>query len=294
MFSFVEFIVRLLRKYITRFFPTCLLKSFKGRFAHLLPNNRKWVTHTYLGDVSMNIDTTYMIERLAAGGMWEPLTFKVIQSHCKPGNACIDIGANVGAITFQLAKAVGSTGLVLAVEPGPFLFERLRENLLLNPSFTQIKALRIGASSERQTLYWSEDMSNRGNAGLSPNYSMHSIAVDVLSLDEIWMANRLPQKKLGFLKIDVEGMEIAVLKGGGGILARDRPLIWFETLLAFEQVFPNCIKNCESYLKSKNYKLFAVASNGRIEREVFYPNLPTETLAIPDEIEINSLYKVPR
>ena len=55
-----------------------------------------------------------------------------MQRYLRPGDALVDIGANIGVYTLLAASLVGSRGRVLAFEPGRRAFERLEENLRIN------------------------------------------------------------------------------------------------------------------------------------------------------------------
>src|SRR5262249_54566099 len=66
-------------------------------------------------------------------GSFEPSTVAALRRHVKPGATVLDIGANIGAHTLQLARLVGPRGRVLSFEPTGFAFAKLRRNLQLNP-----------------------------------------------------------------------------------------------------------------------------------------------------------------
>ena len=56
----------------------------------------------------------------------------LIRKHVKMGQVCFDIGANIGYLTLILAKLVGPTGIVYAVEPKPANYKVLKKNIRLN------------------------------------------------------------------------------------------------------------------------------------------------------------------
>ena len=71
-------------------------------------------------------------------GAFEKRTVAAYSRLVRPGMTVIDIGANIGAHTLPLAKLVGPTGRVIAVEPTIWAVERLRANLDLNPPLRAI------------------------------------------------------------------------------------------------------------------------------------------------------------
>src|SRR4051812_28228986 len=66
-------------------------------------------------------------------GGFEPATTAVYRKLIRPGAMILDIGANIGAHTLPLARAAGPSGRVVAVEPTRYAFERLNDQLSLNP-----------------------------------------------------------------------------------------------------------------------------------------------------------------
>lgn len=88
---------------------------------------------------------------------------------------------------------------------------------------------------------------------------------------------------LSFVKIDVEGMELKVIKGGLGTIRRFRPTIYYESLLTVEDHLKEKIYHqMETLLRSEGYALFKLDTANRLN-EVHYPNLPADTIAIPVE-----------
>src|SRR5437868_5028533 len=80
-------------------------------------------------DLAEAIDFTIWLR-----GRFEPGTLSLCERLLSPGAVVLDIGANVGAQTLPLARAVGNTGCVYAFEPTAFAVEKLRANISLNPS----------------------------------------------------------------------------------------------------------------------------------------------------------------
>ena len=207
--------------------------SLRLRLLQAHPNLRKaapagmvFLFPSYLGDISVNIDTTYRAERFMWTGEYEPPLIRFLQTHNTDGWICFDVGANVGAVALALAKYVGSSGKVFAFDPGPHNITRLRSNFKLNPGLlnrTEIFGCGIGDISGE--LWWAEEPGNPGNALLSDR-GTHK--VEVTTLDSF--VGKRGIDRLDFVKIDVEGMEFQVMRGAADTLRTFRPAIYFETL----------------------------------------------------------------
>lgn len=132
---------------------------------------------------------------------------------------CLDIGANIGCIS----QALGHEGFnVVAFEPQLELFALLQYNA---PSAMHIN-WAVGSESgiaKMPKVYYS-DKGNFGGLGLHEKSIYGTIDVGVLVLDDS-IVSKMP---IGFIKIDVEGYELEVLKGATGLIRRDRPILYIE------------------------------------------------------------------
>jgi len=267
---------------IFRLMPRPLVKWITKRLPRLsvcLPPGIILEFSKYLGEFRVNIDTTYAIEKKMLTGIYEPTLIKIIDKFVKPGDICFDIGSNVGAITFALARRTTSEGRVFAFEPGPPTYDRLVQNLLLNPQYKDtIIPENLGVADRQCQLLWHEDMSpeGRGNGGLLHN---KGTSVDVISLDIYCKARDL--NRVDFIKIDVEGMELEVLTGAREIIRLFRPILFFETLEIFNRHRGSIMFNqIEEYLSDLEYSFFAVDKKAGI-KEVNKVGLTNSTLACP-------------
>lgn len=139
------------------------------------------------------------------------------------GQVVYDIGAWEGALTLFFARAVGAQGQVLAFEPNPGSAARLRENVGLN-HFDNVRLFELAlADTEGQAwLDVPQGVASRGRLTSHPA----GAAVSVRQLDLLVAQAGLPPPD--FVKIDVEGAELAVLRGGAATLARHRPDLLIE------------------------------------------------------------------
>lgn len=256
------------------------LTEKRREFRFLIPPNKELIYDRYLGDLRVNINTLYPIELEMLTGEYDPCTSRVIGSFLQRGCVAADLGANVGALTMLMAKLVGKDGIVLAVEPGPPIFSRLVNNLELNPEIkSRVRTVQLGLSDRTDELFWCEDPKNRGNAGFLDGYG---IPVSVITLDEL--VTRENVTRLDFVKIDVEGMELEVVKGGTKTFQKYKPVIYYETLADFRQhrgfdIFGEIAK----ILRAMDYRLFGLDPLGNLKNLENLEELPRNTLALPKE-----------
>lgn len=162
-------------------------------------------------------------------GQYEPIETAIMLRYLQPGMTMIDIGANIGHYAMVAARAVGAAGTVAAFEPEPENYAALAANLKLNEFVrTTAENLALGAAAGALTLY--RDDANRGGHSLAQanvQRAGEGTRVQVTTLDA-YAAEKLEGRRVGFIKIDVQGAEAQVIAGAAGVLARDRPTILME------------------------------------------------------------------
>jgi FkbM family methyltransferase len=232
----------------------------------------------YLGDVRVMVDMGNPIETQMIFGSYDPEVSRIARHYVKPGDYCVDVGANTGPLTLLFAKLVGAEGRVLAFEPGPPYLRRLRKNLGLNPQlWSVVTIVNEGLSDEEGTLTWAADPHHPHNAGLLG--VTEGTSVKVSTLDSA--IKRQGWGRVDFIKIDVEGMELEVLRGARAVLERFRPVVIFETMELFRASRGfDIFGEMEALLKSLHYGLYYLTETG-VLLEVTSRNLPANTLALP-------------
>ncbi|WP_041358044.1 FkbM family methyltransferase [Nitrobacter hamburgensis] len=165
-------------------------------------------------------------------GYYEPHVIAALSRLIPETASCIDIGANIGAISLQLSK-VAARGHVYSFEPASASFGYLTHNITAN-GINNITAYNLGASDKSQDLVlnYISDLSGcsfvLGTTNALPEElstakqeTIHCIAID----DWVRRHNIPP---IDFIKLDAEGMEQSALRGASDLLMRDKPDLAIE------------------------------------------------------------------
>jgi FkbM family methyltransferase len=170
----------------------------------------------------------------------------------KEGNTVYDIGANIGSFTLLFSRLVGNNGgFVLALEPERHNFYTLCGNVSINNlanvhCFQYAMGEKNGAINIPELNH--EEIQNHGGISLNQNAKIETgYTVTLSTIDLI----KLP-KACSFMKIDVEGMELDVLKGGKNTILKDRPYFYVEN--DREENSENLIKYIKDELGYKVYE----------------------------------------
>jgi deazaflavin-dependent oxidoreductase (nitroreductase family) len=144
-------------------------------------------------------------------GVWEPLLSRWVEERLAPGDVFVDVGANMGYFSLLAATRVGPSGRVVAIEPAPPTFAKLRANLALNPgaAVRPVQAA-VGAGEGRVPFYrapWNDAESStvpRSGGEAAGEVQVFPLA-GLLADDEI--------SRTRIVKIDIEGGEWDAVRG---------------------------------------------------------------------------------
>lgn len=138
----------------------------------------------------------------------------------KEGDIVIDAGANIGFYTIRASATVKNTGKVIAIEADPITYDKLTKNIKIN-NLKNIIPVNVAAFSEKKVvkLYRTSMASTNSlkNTGTS-----EFVEVEATTIDEICM--NLGLKRVDWMKIDVEGVEVEVLIGAENIISHNPQL----------------------------------------------------------------------
>mgnify|MGYP002631971377 CR=1 FL=1 len=158
---------------------------------------------------------------------YEQLLVQTYSNFIKPGSVAIDVGAHAGRHTEHLARFAGDNGKVVAFEPIPHLFAKLKKTFKGN----KVVDLRPFALSRFPgTLPFKIVRNLPELSGLKERVfdravlNVETIIVTVSTLDE----QLADLDRVDYIKIDVEGAEIDCLHGAVNTLTKFRPLVSVE------------------------------------------------------------------
>jgi FkbM family methyltransferase len=144
----------------------------------------------------------------------------------KKDDVVLDIGTNIGETLLNFAKITGPGGYVYGFEPVKYNYDKCMVNVNLN-DFRNLKVFRIALSDRNETLYF-EKATNRNSGGIAMKKEAGAEvdSVEALTLDNFVSTHSI--ENITFIKLDVEGFETNVLRGGSAAIQRFRPVLFVE------------------------------------------------------------------
>lgn len=233
------------------------LQPFQDTSAEFVRLERRTPHHFVLPFFDVNIG-----HAIKNQGSMNHLQSYQMQMLLRPGDVAIDVGANLGCYTVALAEAVGPKGHVIAFEPFRWLHQLVVANVATNglQNVWPVNAA-LGQAEERMPLYPPQlrFFSSPGGVRLKgqqqelqskhqhESFQLYDLlaqeleTVRVLRLDDLLLDPEKAQswalplvQDVRLIKIDVEGMEVAVVQGALGVISQFRPIIWAENNAYFD------------------------------------------------------------
>tara|TARA_B100000989_G_C19474442_1_gene442239 strand:- start:231 stop:1043 length:813 start_codon:yes stop_codon:yes gene_type:complete len=135
----------------------------------------------------------------------------------------VDVGANIGTHTVGFADIYKSA---VSYEPNPIISNLLEVNISIN-KIKNVTVRKIALSDIRQNMILNVPQENHGNASLQKMHSDESFELQTSTIDNE-LLGKYSSGNLILLKIDVEGHELEVIKGGKEFLLKHNVIIVLE------------------------------------------------------------------
>jgi FkbM family methyltransferase len=192
---------------------------------------------------------------LAKYGEWAEEEIYLISRYLKTGDTVLDIGANIGSHSLAFSKIIGENGFVIAIDAQYQIFKILCMNVLIN-ELENILCLNALASDELTIEFTPyKKLKEKSNYGAT-SYLQRSTKLRDMKAPILGMTiDSLKLSYCNLIKIDVEGMELSVLRGSYDTLIKFKPYVYFE------QTSSNGLKDIFSYLKDIGYTMYWHVAN---------------------------------
>jgi len=195
------------------------IEGLGARFRGIVPDGalRRWLRAAYRAAVRLRTGGS-VTSRLPRGEAvrllpeyrfvtWNPAEYEAFRAAAKPGGVALDVGANVGAYALLLGQWVRPGGRVFAFEPAPEAFAGLSEHVCLNDLAATVVPVRAAAAASSGTATLATDgISGANRLADEPGGE----TVRTVTVDEFCAREGITPS---FIKIDVEGAELDVLRG---------------------------------------------------------------------------------
>jgi len=255
-----------------RYSPFDIFKEFLRH--GIVGHTPRFVQFTNKDGIIFDLDVQECVQKaIFCFHYFEPEDVSVFRKFIKPGGVLFDVGANIGQYSLLASKLMGQTGKIYAFEPSQDIQPRLQENINLN-AFKNIEIIpyAVAARSGKMKFYRANEEGNQGVGSLMPAQDYRSeirsaegVNVDVVSLDDFCESRGI--KQVDFLKIDVEGYDLEVLKGAENLMERNPDLVIMSEVepINLEQLGTTA-KVFYDFMESHHFHAWYAEKNGALRR----------------------------
>lgn len=213
---------------------------------------------------------------------WEEFNF--LENFLKPEDTVFDVGTNMGFYSVWMSRFLILPAQIHCFEPDDLSTKRLTENIKINNLEVLAKVNQSAVTDKVGEFFFTTGMD--GENHLSPINESYSKKVSGITLDYYAKQNRIFE--IAFIKIDVEGFELGVLKGAAELLMQKQILV---IQLEINKQIRNAnidVKELIDYLTTYGYSLYSYDVNQKSLVPILYDFHRENYFALADIVKVNS------
>jgi len=210
---------------------------------------------TDLGDYYLpsSITSDIIINHMKQGQIFEPEVIEVAKNYIYEGSTILDVGANFGQMTIIFSKLVGEKGTVFSFEADDFVYGVLEKNITSNNCQNVKTICKAVYDKDGDIMFYPipdfQRFGSYGSYGLDPNIK-EGRKIETLTIDSLNI-----ETPISFMKVDVQGSDLFVLRGAIETIKKHRMPIIFEYEEQFQDEFYTCWQDYLDFIDSISYKI---------------------------------------
>lgn len=187
---------------------------------------------------------------LSTNHRYDLLTKKIIRQYCQQASNCVDAGAHEGEVLSWFLR-YAPLGKHFAFEPIPSFYQSLKQR------YNNCAVFPVALSNKKGSSSFNFVVSNPAYSGLRKRkYDRKKEKDTIIEVETDTLDHLVPATtRIDFIKIDVEGGEMDVLRGATRILSTDHPLVVFEFGIGGSDVYGTTPEEMYSFLASFHYQV---------------------------------------
>lgn len=195
---------------------------------------------------------------IKTGKLFDEVIFDLAKSYITPNSVILDVGANYGQMAIEFSKVAEST-IVYAFEAQKLVFDVLEKNIESN-NVRNVKLFynAVYDTNDIELIFPVPDLvrfPSYGSYGIDLNakkgIKVRSLAIDSLSFD-------LP---ISFMKVDIQGSDLAAMRGAINTIAKHKMPIIFEYEEQFQEDFKTTFQDYVDFVNNIGYKFLKTVQN---------------------------------
>ena len=194
----------------------------------------------------------------------------------QPGMTILDVGANIGETSLMFSRLTGKNGQVFAFEPDPDTFAHLKEHLSIN-HVDNVNPIQFALGDVPGTFFLGHNANNTAGNRISDE---HGKEITVTTADQFVPGLHLAH--IHFIKIDIEGFEVRMLKGAKDTIEKYKPVMFIEAVNEFLTLQGSSTAELLRLLESMNYKSINAYNGKPVNSGMSFTNTHFDIIAKPE------------
>ena len=250
----IKLIDKILKKLLPNFLYLKLKKIYKKLFGLVWSIKICKLYRTKNGNYFLPVFAynDIIARKIKDNRIYDPEILDLAKQYVEENTIVLDVGSNFGQLTYEFSKLKKNV-LVYSFEAQEFIFKLLKKNININKCNAkcfynlvgnETKTLKIKTTSLGKNDTWGSNNIITTDDDKNFNY-IKAIKIDDLNIKE----------KISFMKIDVQGMDLEVLKGAKQTILKNKMPIIFEYEEVYKNVYGYKFKDFENFIDEINYKI---------------------------------------
>ena len=211
-----------------KFLSHKIFNKYFENFLHKKAIKKGRVLYQSLLGFKMDLKLDRVVDRGIYVGSFEKETLLFFKNSIKPNMTIFDIGANVGLFSLTASAVLKNSGQIYAFEPAEEVYSDFQKNIALN-NFQNIQLIQTGVSEKSGEITFNicEDNAYNSINSKPMRKVIRKITIPTTTIDDFCKQEKIHQ--IDIIKVDTEGAEYFILKGGKNILSKDNaPILFLE------------------------------------------------------------------
>jgi FkbM family methyltransferase len=205
---------------------------------------------------------------IARGNIFESEIIELSKKYITPNSSVLDIGANFGQMSIQYSKYLNEIknskmnggGKVYSFEAQNLVYNYLERNIIANHC-DNVKTYKNAVFNKSDIEFYFEEISLENSLMYSTNNLSTKVNIHQAPVLSVKIDDMVFEEKISFIKVDIQGSDLAALQGAENTILKHKPAILFEYEEQFQEKFKSSFNDYVDFVRKINYKYVKTINN---------------------------------
>jgi FkbM family methyltransferase len=232
--------------------PVWVFAGDCSRYCLKLLGQKFYVSQKIGGYGPFKLNANFMFSDLESWGDGHNNGFVATVEACRGKKCVLDVGGHIGLVSLPISKVLAAGGCLITFEPSAGNLRYLKQHLQKNEAHNvTLEECLVGDKVETVSFFEQADAAGQNSRVVAKNPELYSeVLRPQVTLDAYCAENNLAPE---IIKMDIEGAEVAALKGARNVLIRSKPIVFLSVHPRHIEMMGASIKEMEEFLEDVGY-----------------------------------------